>query len=213
MGEATWLLQGHFDESGGFTSSMADWAHLAEQLTELWFGPQATSPVKGPKVVPDFHHPGVQHVVTPPSEEDIKEWKAAAKKGDSTSSEPPVRISPVMTPDAREYVEIENTPPKVPNPMRKTMLIAEKKLQRSMKKTANNKESKETKPMGEEPDAKEQKAKGKKPRAETKTKSDGKSDKKKKDKNRKRRPNNGPLKVAMDLFIKGGKEKGWTHAK
>lgn len=204
MGDAAFLLHGHFDDEGNFTGNFSDWEKLAGKLTDLWFGPDAASPVKTPKTptyIPDLHRPGVLHVVSQPSESDIAEWKTSAMKGEATSSEAPVQISPLLTPDHRPYVEVDNTPPKVPNPMRKSQLIAEKKLQQQFKKKME--------PKVANPDAGQGDSDCKKPKAKTsKAKSDGKSAKTKK-----RKPNDGPMKVAMDSFIKDGKKRGWNHAK
>ena len=198
LGEAAWVLQGHFDSEGKFTGSYSDWEKVAGKLTKLWFGADAPSPVK-PRLsaeAPDFHTPGLVHRVVAPSPSEVAEWKKSASRGEATSATPPAVIEPAVTPKGHKpYFEVD-TPAKIPNPLKKVQLVAEKKLEQQLKRQ---------KKPNDAGDPEVSAAAGK-----TETSSGG-GGKKKSQSGKKRKPNNGPMKVALDQFIAKKRAKGFSY--
>ncbi|CAK9078985.1 unnamed protein product, partial [Durusdinium trenchii] len=196
LGEAAWILQGHFDSKGEFIGDYSDWEKVAGKLTKLWFGDEAPSPVKTRSTeAPDFHTPGLVHRVVEPSSSDVAEWKRSASCGEASSATPPVVIEPAVTPQGHKtYFEVE-TPTKIPNPLKKVQLMAEKKLEQQLKRQKKDDAGGPQVPAA----------------AGTTTGSSGKGGKKKIESGKKRKPNNGPMKIAMDKFIAKKRAKGFSY--
>lgn len=137
------------------------------------------------KVVPGFSY-GELERIAPASEETRAEWRAAASSGSPTSASPPVEVSPVVvTPERQQMLQpLSETPPKLPRPLAKVTLTANKRLQQKLAKAKAGKlPSSKNGPL----------KKDKKPPVSTKNKSESKQSK--------RTNSNGPMQQAMADFL------------
>ena len=142
-GPAAELLARFFDEKGDFCfANFEEWVWLAGKLTQLWFPEHPnpvqqrvkSSPVKklsrpasGFVATPGF-------VVTPAGPNEVQEWKEEAAAGKATSASPPAVVTPEIDRTGFFDVASPTSPQKVPNPMRKSVLVADRKLQAELKK-------------------------------------------------------------------------------
>lgn len=238
-GPAGKIFAEYFDKDGYFDCSYKDWCSMAQSLTDLWF-PQCDAPVawseehkdalpevKNPKwpnanppppcsgeeLVPDFRTPGLTLVKRPANDAEEAEWRADASAGLPTSAGKPAVLIPspaVLTPSPRSgYFDVP-TPEKVPLPMSKCTLVADRKLQQELKKMKRGKENDDK--HNNNDDGGGDKANDK---SKPKEKKEGKTEKaKKSDKTQKTElPNKrcGPMQPAMKEFIRKQKTLGKTH--
>lgn len=94
----------------------------------------------GVEFVPDLHQPGAWSEKRPPSEETKAEWLREAQSGQATSISPPHEITP---PCKMNFFNVDdgNTPQKVPQPIHKVQLTANKRMQQQLKKLEKNRKS------------------------------------------------------------------------
>ena len=154
---------------------------------------------EGSLEVPDFYSPNVFHRLSSADAFHEQEWKQEAESGMATSA----GKSKLLTPSPRvAYFDVpEDTPEKIPAPMKKSLLVADRKLQVEMKKN----ESKA--PKGNDKGAEPEKTPGPS-RGETKV--TGENDDKTKAK-AKPKPRCGPMQPAMKEFINKHRQKGMNY--
>ena len=158
----------------------------------------ATPESKQGKVEKDFQGGWVE--VKPASEQTIREWKKEAKAGSPTSAAPPQEV----TPTRQAYMEPpKDTPDKIPKPLAKVQLAADKRMQQKIariKKAGN---------PAEEPSTHEA-------ACPAKPKSEDSAPKKAKEKaskkpEKKRDMSQGPMQKAMAKFFSAKRSEGMVY--
>ena len=162
--------------------------------------PKTSEPTKN-KVEKDFNGGWVE--VKPASKETISEWKRDAKAGSPTSASPPPEITPARQP----YMEpLANTPEKIPKPLAKVQLAADKRMQLKiarMKKAGRNPEETSTQ-KGKCPAKPSSDGSNSKPAKSSKSK-DLKKTKAKRDMSK------GPMQAAMAKFFSKKRSEGLPY--
>lgn len=107
------------------------------------------------QIVPGFQY-GEFYEVAPPSERTCNEWRKEAAAGSPTSAAPPSEVTPVRQPMLQTVTQ---TPPKVPKPLAKVALAADKRLQQKLAKGAKAPAKKVSPKKASQAQAKTQKSK------------------------------------------------------
>ena len=133
----------------------------------------------------------------PPSEATKNDWREQAVNGQPTSASPPLEVTPICK---APYLEVpKSTPEKVPNPLKKVALAAEKKLQQKLANMGPGCEPEGVKPFEQKKDA-SSKRKKLNPDEAMQPQSKPKKD-----------MSNGPMQEAMQRYFQKGKDKGMSY--
>ena len=125
---------------------------------------------------------------------ELTEWERDAHDGAPTSAHAPCYATPCRLVD--RFPADLDTPPPIPNPLKKTQLAAAKRLEKELKAAGANKG-----PHGN----KSRKTKKEK-KTKTKAATKDKKEKKQKQEKKPRKPNQGPLAEVMKEYIKSRRE-------